>query len=309
MRWSPEAPGGRPARRSAARSVPGQPVAWRSAHPARRLVPRAPRLPEPREPPPAALRPEQRGRRQRSARQAAARRDVAVAPSSCCRQVQVQQGRPSAALSELARWWSPAAAWCQQPVEAAAAQVTASSSEMKAAVAAESVRPVASAPQARLPAEEAAAASGAKVQPQEAAEVLPGPSARQPVAAEAESAPLAPQPGAAEVALAAGVVLPPEAAGVALDAVAEPQQAGAEAGLPDAEVPRPGVVERPAPVPSVRLLAVEHPSAPPWAYRPGQFLPWLAPRQSARSAHAMRRSRVASPSRQSWRAAGCEGLS
>ena len=100
---------------------------------------------------------------------------------------------------------------------------------MKAAAAgvASSVRPVASAPQARLPVEEAAAASDAKVQP--------------PGAAEAESAPSARQPGAAEVASDAEEAQPPEAAGVALDAVAEPQQAVAAEGLPDAEVQRPGV--------------------------------------------------------------------
>ena len=102
---------------------------------------------------------------------------------------------------------------------------------MKAAAGvASSVRPVASVPQVRLPAEEAAAASGAKVQP--------------PGAAGAESAPSARQPGAAEVASDAEVAQPPEAAGVALDAVAEPQQAVAAEGLLDVEVQRPGVAER-----------------------------------------------------------------
>ena len=101
---------------------------------------------------------------------------------------------------------------------------------MKAAAGvASSVRPVASAPQARLPVEEAAAASDAKVQP--------------PGVAEAESAPSARQPGAAEVASDAEEAQPPEAAGVALDAAAEPQQAVAAEGLPDAEVPRPGAAE------------------------------------------------------------------
>jgi hypothetical protein len=153
----------------------------------------------------------------------------------------------------------------------------ASPSEMKAAAAgvASSVRPVASAPQARLPVEEAAA--DAKVQP-------PG------VASDAEEA------------------QPPEAAGVALDAAAEPQQAVAAEGLLDVEVQRRGVAEEP--VPSVRQPAAAHPSAALPSWRPGaRLLPWLAPRRAVRSAHAMRRSRVASPSRQSWRAAGCEGLS
>jgi hypothetical protein len=167
-----------------------------------------------------------------------------------------------------------------------------------AAVVAEVVRPVASAPQARLPAEEAAAASDAKAQPQEVAEVLPGPSARQPeaaaVVAEQVSAAEAQPPVGAE-ASGAGVVLPPEAAGVALDAAAEPLQAGAAAALPDAEVPQPGVAGEPGPL--ARQPAAGHPSAAPWACRQGQPLPWLAPRQAERSAPAMRRSRVASPSR------------
>jgi hypothetical protein len=55
----------------------------------------------------------------------------AAAPSSYLRQA---AGRPSAALSEPARWQVPAAAW-RQP--AAAARVMASPSEMKAAAVAE----------------------------------------------------------------------------------------------------------------------------------------------------------------------------
>jgi hypothetical protein len=170
----------------------------------------------------------------------------------------------------------------------------ASPSEMKAAAGVvSSVRPVASAPQARLPVEAAAAASDAKEPP--------------PGAAGAESALSARQPGAAEVASDAEEVQPPEAAGVALDAVAEPQQAVVAEGLLDVEVQRRGVAEEP--VPSVRQPAAAHPSAARPSWRPGVLLPWLAPRRAVRSAHAMRRSRVASPSRQSWRAAGCEGLS
>ena len=148
------------------------------------------------------------------------------------------------------------------------------------------MRQVASAPQARLPAEEAAAASGAKVQPQGAAE--------------AESAPSVQQPGEAAAASGAEVVLPPEVAGVALDAVAEPQQAVAAAEPLDAEVAQlPGVVAEEQPDAAVRQPAAGHPSAPP-SWRPeGHPLPWLAPRRAVRSAHAMRRSRAASPSRQS----------
>jgi hypothetical protein len=210
-------------------------------------------------------------------------RHAAVAPS-CFHRV---EGRPLAALLESAWWQVPAAAW-RRPA-GAAAQEMASPSGMKAAESSE--RPVASAPQARLPAEEA---SDAKVQPQEAAEVLPGP--------------LAQQRGEAEVALDERVQ-PPEAPGVALVAVTEPQQAVAAEGLPDVQVQPPGVAEEPAP--SARQPVAERPSAaPPSSWRQeGHPLPWLAPRQSVRSAHAMRRSRTASPSKQSWRAAGCEGLS
>ena len=147
---------------------------------------------------------------------------AAVAPS-CFRRAEEAQ-RP-AALSGPA-WWQVPAAASHQPA---------------GAVVESSVRPAASVPQVRLPAEEAAAVWGAKVQPQEAAEVLPGPSAQQPVEAEeaASDAEEARQP----VAAAAG----------ALDVVAEPQRAGVAAAVPDAEVPQPGVAEVPAP--SVRQPA------------------------------------------------------
>jgi hypothetical protein len=213
---------------------------------------------------------------------------AAVAPS-CFRRAEEAQ-RP-AALSGPA-WWQVPAAASHQPA---------------GAVVESSVRPAASVPQVRLPAEEAAVVWGAKVQPQEAAEVLPGPSAQQPVAAEEArvvSAAEAQPREAAEAASGAGV-RPPEAAGVALDVVAEPQRAGVAAAVPDAEAPQLAVAEVPAP--SVRQPA-ERPSVLP-SWRPGGPRPWLAPRRAVRSAHAMRRSRVASPSRQSWRAAGCEGLS
>lgn len=227
-----------------------------------------------------------------------ARRGAAVAPS-WFRQA---EGRRLAAPLESA-WWQglPAAAWRQPAV--AAAQVMASPSEMKAAAVAEAVRPVASAPQARLPAEGVAAASGVKVQPQEAAEAEPGAKVPPQEAAEVEPAASAQQPGAA-AASGAVEVLPPEVAGVALDAVAEPQQA-VVAAEPDAvAAQRPGVV-----APSARQPAAGHPSAARPSWRPGGHLPWLAPRRAARTAHAMRRSRTASPSKRSWRAAGCEDLS
>jgi len=143
----------------------------------------------------------------------------------------------------------------------------ASPSEMKAAAeVAASVRPAASAPQARLPAEEAAVASGAKVQPRGAAE--------------AELAPSVQQPEEAAVVSGVGVVLPPEVVAEALAAAAEPQQAGAAAaaGL-DAEVLRPGVGEVEEPAPSARQPAAGHPSALPSWRREGHPRPWPAPRQ------------------------------
>jgi len=157
------------------------------------------------------------------------------------------------------------------------------------------VRPVASAPQARLPVEEAAAASGVKVQP--------------PGAAEEESAASARQPGAAEVASDAEEAQPPEAAGVARDAVVEPQQAVA-AAEPDAVAAQlPGVAAEGLRDGWGQQPEAGHPSAPP-SWRPEDHPhPWLAPRRAARSAHAMQRSRAASPSKRSWRAAGCEALS
>jgi hypothetical protein len=186
--------------------------------------------------------------------------------------------------------------------------VMASPSEMKAAAVVGEllVWPVASARRALRPVEGAASALGAKVQPPGAAEVLPEPSARQPgVAAVAEQVSAAEaQPPEAAGASGAGAVLPPEAAGVALDAVAEPQQAVAV--RLDAEALRPGAAAGPGP--SARQPAGAHPSVPP-SWRPGVLLPWLAPRRVVRFAHAMRRSRAVSPSRQSWRAAVCEGLS
>jgi hypothetical protein len=138
----------------------------------------------------------------------------------------------------------------------------ASPSEMKAAAVAESVRQAASVLWALLPVAGTAAASGAKVQP--------------PGAAEAESVLSGRQPGAAEVPSGAEVVQPPGAAAVVLDAVAEPQQAAAEAARLGAEVLRPGVGV--AAELSVRRPAAGHPSAPPsWRLEGQHPRPWLAP--------------------------------
>ena len=272
---------------------------------------------------PAVLRPERRGR-QRSARQAAASRLVREAepvplwarPHSAVSLVgryaakapsyfRLVAGRPLVVLSAPAWWQVPATAW-RRPVVAAVARVRASPSGMKAAVVVESsVWPVASAPLAPLPVEGAAAVSDAKVPPQGVAGVLPVPSVRRPAEGAVAEVPVPlERPPGVGAASDAGV-RPPEAVS---DAVAELQPAGAAAALRGAEAPQPEVVvERPA-----RALLARQPAERPLALpsaRPEGFLPWLALRRAARSAHATRRSRTASPSRQSWRAEGCEGLS
>ncbi|MEH2559656.1 hypothetical protein V1286_007185 [Bradyrhizobium algeriense] len=298
--------------RRAARLEPPQPAAL-SAH---RVAPVALRRPEASEwlgPQLGARRGGQSGRLARpsghprpevlrSVRQAVSHRDAAA--RLCFRRAEARSS--AMPLARVPPVWRQArvAAWCRRPV---AAQAKASPSGMKAAAGSEPVpvRPVASAPQALLLAAEVASASGAKVRPPGAAEAESGPSARQP-GAEAEASAAEAQPLEAEEAVSGVGARPPEAAGVASGAVAEPQQAGA-AALLDAEVLRPGAVEEPAP--SARQPAAERPSAAPWVCRRGRPLPWLAPRRAVRSAHAMRRSRAASPSRQSWRAAGCGGLS
>jgi len=237
------------------------------------------------------------------------RRDAVEAPSSSFHQVAEQ---PLAAPSGPA-WWQAQerrcqerVAACRQPV-AAAVRGMASPSGMK--VVESSVRPAASAPQVRLPVEEAAVVWGAKAQPQEAAAVLPGPSARQPEAAEeaevVSDAEARPREAASDVEEAP----PQEAAGVVSDAAAEPQQVVA-AAEPDAVAAQlPGVAAGGLSDGQVQRPEVGHPSAPP-SWRPEDHpRRGLAPRRAERSAHAMRRSRAASPSRRSWRAAGCEDLS
>ena len=219
-----------------------------------------------------------------------ARQDAALVPSSSRRVAEAQ--RP-AELSGPA-WSQVPAAASHQPAEAAVVEL--------------SVRPAASVPRVQPPAEEAAAVWDAKAQPQAAAGVLPGPSARQPeVAEEVVVVVSAARAQPREAASDAEEVRQPEAAGVASDAVAEPQQAVAAAEpdavaaqLPGAAALQDGQVQRPA---------AAHPSAPPSWRQEDQLHPWLAPRRAVRSAHAMRRSRAASPSRRSWRAAGCEALS
>ena len=217
----------------------------------------------------------------------------AAAAHSCFRRVAVRLS----AVQGPAWWQGPAAA--SHRSARAAAPPSAKKAEAAVVVAESSARWVALAPR---PAEAAAGVSGAKVRPLAAAGALPGLSAQQPGAEEVLAARAQPR----EVAEVSGAeVQPPEAAGAAaLDAAAELQRVAV--ALLDAEVRRPEAqvlwvarVLRPA----------GHPSALPSWRREGRYLPWPAPRRAARSAHAMRKSRTASPSRRSLRAAGCEGLS
>jgi hypothetical protein len=221
-----------------------------------------------------------------------------AAARSCFRREEARLWAQSSAPVRPVWWQVPAAAW-RRPAEAAVARVRASPSAKKAvAVVGEAAQQVASVQWALLPAEVVAEASGATVQPPVAAAVSPVPSAQPPGAEAAGEAGSAVQ------------VRPPVAAG--WDA-AGPQRAVAVAEQPDAAAVRPPAVgaearqdaaalqpEEAAAVqraPSVRRPAAEHPSAPPWPCREGQNRPWLAPRQAERSAHAMRTSRAASPSR------------
>jgi hypothetical protein len=117
------------------------------------------------------------------------------------------------------------------------------------------------------------------------------------------------QPREAVAAWDAGVALQREAAVAVWDAEAVPQQEVVAAAW-DAEA-----VQQPAGAAVAawwaQQRAAAHPSAAPWVFRRGPILPFaaLAPQRAARSAHAMRRLRAASPSELSWQAARCEVLS
>jgi hypothetical protein len=142
------------------------------------------------------------------------------------------------------------------------------------------------------PRQVAAAESDVRVRPREEAVAALGVRVPLPEEAAGES-------DAAELLPAAGAAVPGG------EAVQPP--GAAVLALRVAEVLRPGAAA--APVAWGRRQAAARPSAVPWVCRPGQALPWLAPRRAVRSAHAMRRSRAASPSKQLWQAARCEGLS
>ena len=137
----------------------------------------------------------------------------------------------------------------------------------------------------------------AKVQPPGAAEVLPGPSARQPEAAEEVGVLSAAEAQPREAASDAEEARQPEAAEVASDAAAEPRQAVAAAEPHAVAAQLPGAAAEELQDGQVQRQAAAHPSAPPSWRQEGQLHPWLAPRRAVRSAHAMRRSRAASPSR------------
>jgi len=299
MPWSPEAPGGRPVRRSAVRSVPGREAAPRWARPARRSAQsQAHRRPARGAPlelclQPAAVRPaglvewlaawlvRSSSCPQQAGSSAVCRRAAAV-PSSGFRQAVRLPAAARAGFAEQASWSAPALAW--HPLAGAAAgklpaRELAPPSERRAAEeesvkVAASVQPAASALRVlSLLAEAAcvqaaqpwgaAARSGARVRPPEAAAVV-GPGAavepqQEAVAAEPDAV-LQPGEAAAEAARAAEAQRPV--------VVAEAARA-AEVLRPAAEVEAPRV-------PSARRPAAERPSALP-SWRPGGPHLWLAP--------------------------------
>jgi hypothetical protein len=69
-----------------------------------------------------------------------------------------------------------------------------------------------------------------------------------------------------------------------------------------------GAARQPVAASTVWRPAVD-PSVAPWAFHRDRVLPWPVRRRAVRSARAMRMSQAASPSKRSWQAARCEGLS
>lgn len=335
MPWSPEAPGGRPVRRSAARSVPGREVAPRWVRPARRSAPLERRLPaelrsaQPRERRHSARQPAEAGgpgglaewlvRSSSCPRQAAAsvhRRAAAVPSSGFRRAVRLPAETRAESAEQAASSSPPAVAW--RPLVAAGVREMASPSESKAAgsaKAAESAQPVASALRAQSPPAEAAgvacaqtaqpwaavAGSDAWVRPPEEAVAASAAEPQQEVAAAVPGAGLLPGVVAAEP----GAGLPPGVAEPARDAEVRRPVAAAGVLRDAAVVPRLAAVA----LPWARLPAAERPALASSVCRPGLPLPWPGPRRAVRTAHAMWKSRAALPSEQLWRVARCEGLS
>jgi hypothetical protein len=124
---------------------------------------------------------------------------------------------------------------------------------------------------------------------------------RQEVAAAASGVAAVLQREVAALAWDAAVVPQREVAAAAWAVVVEPQQEAARVGV---AVPRQVVAVRQQEArgagaaallqgaPDVRAAL---PSAVPWVFRRGPPPPWLAPRPAAQPAHAMARSRIATP--------------
>jgi len=237
---------------------------------------------------------------------------AALVPSSGCR-----WGRPVTARAEFAARASwPAPAWHPMAAAAGVAREMVPPSETKAVEVAESALPVALALRALSPPAEAAVVPCGEAAQPSAASVGSGAQV-QPPAVEAAEWDAAAEPQQAAVAAEPDAEQLPEVAMAAAQRDAEVLRP-AEAAELDAEVLRPEAAVRgaaellPGAVearPWARQPAAERPALAAWVCRPDQPLPWPGPRRAVRSAHAMRRSRAALPSRQLWQAARCEGLS
>lgn len=250
--------------------------------------------------------------------------DVAVASSESCfrqgafrREVLRSEAQLSTARSESAEPTSkaafPAAAWRRAAFPSDALLVVPSDVRLAASPA----QPVSWVPQAPSLPPEVAAVGCEQVVPR-SAQPAEGSRAVLPWAAAASDAGVAQPQAVAALGAAAG---PPQgAAAVARAAVAEPRQVAvavawaAVAELRQVAVASGAVAELPLVAAELgvwaRQRAAGRPSAAPSAFRRGLTLPSAPGRQrAARSAHAMRRLRAASPSERSWQAARCEGLS
>jgi len=232
-------------------------------------------------------------------------RRAASVPSSCFRRA---VGLPAESWVELAAQASrsaPAVAW-RPMAEAAAVQEMEPPSEPKVAQAAGLAQPVASALRAPSPPAEVAAGWDAKVQPREV-EVAGWDAKVRRLEVEASDARVRP-PEVEAAALDARVQPPEEAASdaavpqqaaVGPDAAPQPGEAAwaAEvlrlAAVLGAREPRPEVPL----APSARQPVAERPSALPFVCRPLPC-PWPGPLRAVRSAHAIRKSRTASPTKQ-----------
>jgi hypothetical protein len=242
--------------------------------------------------------------RRSAVRRSEVQRSKAQAPSAkvvfpgvvCRRAAFPSAARPSARLAAASAprvlWvlpsWVLQAPWLRPEVPAVACALAV---QRPAERLARAERPKAVVARAEAPPPAASDVAAEPRQAEEAArsDAAAGPQRVAAVAVSGAAAELQREGAAAVQDAAAG--LQQAAAVAASDVAAEPQQAGA---APDAPVlPR----------------AAARPSAAPSVFRRGLTLPWPARRRAARSAHAMRRLRAASPSERSWQAARCEALS